>query len=125
VFSMHDMLAESASDAPRTRAVFLTYAGDTETATEWDLAELDARARAIAEQLTRRYDGGDRLLLLYPPGLDFLAAFFACGYAGMAAIPAYPPDPTRLDRTLPRLLDIIRDAGARRAHHRASRVADG
>ncbi len=55
----------------------------------------------------------DRALLLYPPGLDYIAAFFGCLYAEVIAVPAYPPDPYRLSRTLPRLLSIIQDSNAR------------
>jgi acyl-CoA synthetase (AMP-forming)/AMP-acid ligase II len=73
----------------------LTYAG------------LDLRARAIAAVLMRLGAGGQRALLLYPPGLDFIAAFFGCLYAGVVAVPAYPP---RSARALPRLLEIARDA---------------
>jgi acyl-CoA synthetase (AMP-forming)/AMP-acid ligase II/acyl carrier protein len=73
-------------------------------------AELDARARAIAAELTERGLRGERALLLYPPGLDLIAAVFGCLYAGTVAVLAYPPDPGRLDRTLPRLLSIQADA---------------
>ncbi len=50
---------------------------------------------------------------LYAPGLDFIAAFMGCVYAGVVAVPTYPPNPAQLDRTLPRLRAIARDAGAR------------
>jgi acyl-CoA synthetase (AMP-forming)/AMP-acid ligase II len=70
-------------------------------------AGLDLRARAIAAALERLGAGGQRALLLYPPGLEFVAAFFGCLYAGVVAVPAYPP---RSARTLPRLLEIARDA---------------
>uniref|UniRef100_K3WAG2 AMP-dependent synthetase/ligase domain-containing protein n=1 Tax=Globisporangium ultimum (strain ATCC 200006 / CBS 805.95 / DAOM BR144) TaxID=431595 RepID=K3WAG2_GLOUD len=34
---------------------------------------------------------GDRVLLVYPPGLDFIIAFLACLRAGIVAVPVYPP----------------------------------
>jgi amino acid adenylation domain-containing protein len=72
---------------------------------------LDRRARAIAVQLRRAgVSEGDRALLLYPPGEEFLAAIFGCMCAGVVAVPAFPPDPLRLDRTLPRLLAMVADA---------------
>src|SRR5678815_5340044 len=74
-------------------------------------AELDAQARRIAVLL--RLSGvspGDRALLLYPPGLEYIAGFFGCLYAGVVAVPAYPPQPSQLARTLPRLLSILADA---------------
>ena len=72
--------------------------------------ELDRRARAVAASLQQKLRPGDRALLLYPPGLDYVAGFFGCLYAGVIAVPAYPPDPARLTRTLPRLLSIAADA---------------
>lgn len=34
---------------------------------------------------------GDRVLLVYPPGLEFIVAFLACLRAGAVAVPVYPP----------------------------------
>jgi amino acid adenylation domain-containing protein/non-ribosomal peptide synthase protein (TIGR01720 family) len=74
--------------------------------------ELARRAQAIAAQLRLAGAKGERALLLYPPGLEFIAGFFGCLYAGVVAVPAYPPDPTKLNRTLPRLQAIVADAQA-------------
>lgn len=76
-------------------------------------AELDRRARAIGARLQEAGATGERVLLLYPPGIDFTAGFFGCLYAGAVAVPTYPPEPERLERTLPRLRAIAQDAGAR------------
>ena len=59
---------------------------------------LDARARTLGAWLQRLGAEGERALLLYPPGLDFVAAFFGCLYAGVVAVPAYPPRSPRRDR---------------------------
>jgi acyl-CoA synthetase (AMP-forming)/AMP-acid ligase II len=75
-------------------------------------AELDSRARAIAAVLQYADLVGERALLLYAPGLNYIAGFFGCLYAGAVAVPAYPPDPARLDRTLPRLQTMAADADA-------------
>jgi acyl-CoA synthetase (AMP-forming)/AMP-acid ligase II len=72
-------------------------------------AALDGRARSIAALLQRVAGRGDRVLLLYPPGLEYVAAFLGCLYAAVVAVPVYPPNP-RLERTLSRLLAIVRDA---------------
>lgn len=53
--------------------------------------ELDLRARAVAASLQARVEPGDRALLLFPPGLEFIVAFFGCLYAGVVAVPCYPP----------------------------------
>ncbi len=74
-------------------------------------AELDERARAIAARLRQTLKPGARALLLYPPGLGFIAAFVGCLYAGVVAVPAHPPHAARLKRSLPRLRAIVRDAG--------------
>ena len=93
----------------------------------WSFAEVDRRARAIAAVLAERGFAGERALMLYPPGLDFIAAFFGCLYAGVIAVPAYPPDPTRLEASLPRLLAIARDArpAALLTNAMVAMVADG
>lgn len=54
-------------------------------------AQLDVRARAIAAALQRSIVPGDRVMLVYPPGLEFIAALFGCFYAGAIAVPVYPP----------------------------------
>lgn len=75
-------------------------------------AELDRRASAIAAGVAAAgARPGDRAILLMPPGFDYIGAFFGCLYAGLVAVPAYPPNPVQLDRSLPRLLAIVRDAG--------------
>src|SRR6516164_4091548 len=50
---------------------------------------------------------GSRALLLFPPGLEFISAFFGCLYAGVVAVPAYLP---RLNRPMTRLQSIVADA---------------
>lgn len=72
--------------------------------------ELDISARAIAATLQARSKPGDRALLLYEGGLPFVSAFFGCLYAKTIAVPAYPPNPFRLQRSLERLMGIVRDA---------------
>ncbi|WP_197529046.1 aminotransferase class I/II-fold pyridoxal phosphate-dependent enzyme [Aeoliella mucimassa] len=72
-------------------------------------AELDQRARAIASRLQRAGLSGGRALMLYPSGLDFIAAFFGCLYAGVTAVPAYPP---RRNRNADRIERVVRDAKA-------------
>ncbi|HEY9693240.1 MAG TPA: amino acid adenylation domain-containing protein [Oculatellaceae cyanobacterium] len=87
-----------------------TFLPDGET-TEVSLTyqELDKQSRAIASHLQALNLAGERALLLYPAGLDYLAAFFGCLYAGVVAVPAYPP---RNKRNTPRIQAIVRDAQA-------------
>ncbi len=77
---------------------------------EWTYADLDRKARAIAAALQSMDLEGERALLLYPSGLDFVAAFFGCLYAGVTAVPAYPP---RRNRNMARIDSIANDAQAK------------
>jgi acyl-CoA synthetase (AMP-forming)/AMP-acid ligase II len=71
--------------------------------------DLDIQARSVAAMLQSTLKQGECPLLLYPPGLEFITAFCGCLYAGVVAIPAYPP---RDNRSLLRLQAIAKDAGA-------------
>ncbi len=75
--------------------------------------QLEQQAKRIAADLQKRQLVGERVVLIYIPGLDYIASFFACLYAGVVAVPAYPPDPSRLERTLPRLQAIVQDCQAK------------
>ncbi|OCQ19651.1 non-ribosomal peptide synthetase [Pseudoalteromonas luteoviolacea] len=72
--------------------------------------QLDYRARQIGAQLSLHFDKGDRALLLYNSGFEFIEAFFACLYAGVVAVPVYPP---KKNQNIARLRSIIFDAGAK------------
>jgi amino acid adenylation domain-containing protein len=69
--------------------------------------ELDRAARSVAALLEQHSAIGDRVLLLFPQGLDFIIALCACFYSGRVAVPAYPPRP---NRGTDRLIGIIQDA---------------
>ena len=69
---------------------FVSESGDKEIVT---YADLDRRARGIAGQLSDLRLGGERAMLLYPPGLDYIAAFYGCLYAGVIAVPGVPAGP--------------------------------
>jgi len=73
-------------------------------------AELDREARTIAALLQTCCASGQRALLIYPTGLEFIAAFFGCLYAGVIAVPVPPPTAAQQQRTFPRLRAIANDA---------------
>jgi acyl-CoA synthetase (AMP-forming)/AMP-acid ligase II len=88
--SMADLLRRRAAEQPNERAyVFLSERGGEEAALTF--GDLERRASAVAAQLAGRSQKGDRALLMFPPGLDFIVAFFGCLMAGVIAVPIMPP----------------------------------
>lgn len=109
-----DLLEAHANDRPAQVAYQFLVAGDIDGPAEiltW--AELHRRVQAVAGVLQDAGAAGDRALLLYHQGLDFIVAFLGCLAAGVVAVPAYPPEPGRLERTLGRLRAVAADCGAR------------
>jgi amino acid adenylation domain-containing protein len=110
--------ARAAAEGARCAYTFLADGG--EEAATLTFAELDLRARAIAADLTARLrrlgrqglPAGERALLLFPAGLDFVAAFLGCLYAGVVAVPCGAPRPGRGSG---RLAALLRDARPRLA----------
>ena len=103
-----DILRYRATREEAQRAyTFLTDGESQEDSVTY--GELDRRARAVGAWLQSSGAVGERVLLLLPPGLEYIAAFFGCLYAGAVAVPAYPP---RLNETWHRLRSIAGDAQA-------------
>ena len=82
---------------------------DTDQVVTLTYSDLDRKAKAVAARLQSIEATGTRVLLLYPPGLDYITTLFGCLYAGVVFVPAFPP---RNNRNLPRLQAIVADAGA-------------
>jgi 8-amino-7-oxononanoate synthase/acyl carrier protein len=80
-------------------------------------AELERQAKAIGAWLQSQGMQGQRALLVYPPGMEFVTAFFGCLFGGVVAVPVYPP---RLNRSLTRIQAIVADAEAKVALTTAS-----
>jgi thioester reductase-like protein len=115
--SSHDDLCAAldrhATERPDGLALRFLHDGEVDgAATELTFAALRVRAHGVAVALQQRLVPGARALLLYEGGADFVTAFLGCLYAGIIAVPAYPPDPRRMHRTLPRLRAIVDDARA-------------
>lgn len=102
-----NLLQYRALEQPQQVAFTFVKSGQTQIDTI-TYEQLDCRAKAIATQLRSLGIGsGERALLLYPSGLDYIAAFFGCLYAKVVAVPAYPPRP---NQSLYRILAIVKDA---------------
>jgi acyl-CoA synthetase (AMP-forming)/AMP-acid ligase II/acyl carrier protein len=104
---MVELLAGQAAEQ-RDRTAF-TFLDDRGGATQITFGELERRARAIAARLQLELRPGDRALLVFPAGLEFISAFFGCMYAGVVAVPATYPKPKR---PMPRLQRIALDCDA-------------
>ncbi len=104
-----ELLQQRAISQPTTIAY--TFLSDGAAApVSMTYGQLAQQARAIAALLQQRQATGSRALLLYPPGLDFIAAFMGCLYAGVVAVPMYPP---RRNQRANRLQGAIQSADAR------------
>ena len=104
--SFVDLLETRASEEPSSKPAYI-FLEDGETSEQRiSYPEMDLRARAVASLLMSMTTPGDRVMIIYPPGIDYIAAFFGCLYAGVVAVPAYPPAGKR---GWPRLQAIIAD----------------
>lgn len=103
-----DILAYRAKNQCEQIAYKFLHRGETESE-KLTYKDLDFKAREIATYLQSLNADGKRALLLYSPGLEFVIAFFGCLYAGVVAVPAYPPRP---NQKILRLKAIIEDAQA-------------
>ena len=103
-----EILQARARQQPNDRIFVFLKDGETESA-ELTYFQLDRQARVIAAHLQSLNLAGERALLLYPSGLEFIGAFLGCLYAGVIAVPAYPPRP---NRSFQRIQSIVQDAQA-------------
>lgn len=101
-----DLLDGRANAQPDKRAFIFLQNGESESAS-LTYFQLQQRSQTIAAYLQSFLAKGDRVLLLYPPGLDFVCAFLGCLYAGVVAVPADLPRPKR---PLSRVRAIVADA---------------
>ncbi len=85
-----DRLQYWANTRPNSIAFHFTD-GETNDDLSLTYAQLDHAARAVAVELLKDLKPGDRAILMYPPGLDFVIGYFGCLYAGCVAVPAFPP----------------------------------
>lgn len=104
-----ELLSYRACNQPEQKAYTFLKGGEAKVV-ELNYQQLHLQAQTIAGHLQSIEAAGERCLLLYQPGLEFIAAFFGCLYANVIAVPAYPP---RRNQNLSRLQAIVTDAGAK------------
>ena len=106
-----ELLSERAARQPERTA--LTFLGDGENVTRtFTYGSLHQHVRAVGARLAERAAPGDRALLLFPNGPDYVVSFLACLYAGLIAVPAYPPPSSSLQHWS-RLVSIAKDGAPR------------
>lgn len=105
---LRDILRSRAASSPQAIAyVFLSQYLKTQFI--WTYETLHQRAQTIQARLHDECRKGDRVLLSFAPGPEFIAAFFACQYAGLIAVPI--PFVKR-DTDMARMLAVAHDTGA-------------
>jgi amino acid adenylation domain-containing protein len=104
-----------ASTRPNDTALIVVRPEDSESGAAVDTRisyrTLDRHVRALAGVLQERFPVGERALLLLDNDEHYVISFFACLYAGLIAVPIFPPESTR-EQHLARLLAIATDAKA-------------
>jgi acyl-CoA synthetase (AMP-forming)/AMP-acid ligase II len=107
--SLPEIVATHAERRPQCRAYTFMESGERD-GDQLTWATLDERRRAVAAAISRVVPRGARVLLLFPPGIEFVPAFLASLTAGTIAVPSYPPGGHRADRLVARLRGMIADA---------------
>lgn len=102
-------LDRHAYEKPDTPA-FRFIRGPDFSTTDLSFAALRAQALRVAQALRARHAEGNRVLLVLPPGGDYIAGFLGCLYAGAIAVPIYPP---RRNRPPERFATVARNSAAR------------
>ncbi|UCH97346.1 MAG: fatty acyl-AMP ligase [Candidatus Aminicenantes bacterium] len=104
-----EILGWRAEHQPERQAYTFLVDGETEEVSVTYKA-LNRQVQAAAAKLQSLGRIGDRAILLYPPGPEFIAAYLGCLYSGIIAIPLYPPHPVRLEQTMPKIMAVLNDA---------------
>ncbi|XP_051854330.1 disco-interacting protein 2 homolog A isoform X4 [Antechinus flavipes] len=103
-----DVLQWRAQTTPDHPLFLLLNAKGTVTSTA-TCVQLHKKAERVAAALTERgrLNVGDHVALVYPPGVDLIATFYGCLYAGCVPITVRPPHPQNLATTLPTVKMIV------------------
>lgn len=105
-YTLCDILTLRAQKTPDKVAFIFLKDGETEEE-KITYRQLYEQAWKVAHSIrSRGIQPGERALLLFPPGLEFVKTLFGCFYAGIYAVPAYPP---RKNRSFSRIISIVND----------------
>ncbi|CAL8265836.1 unnamed protein product [Lota lota] len=105
---MQDVLQWRAQATP-DHPLFLVLNAKGAVASSASCLQLHKRAERVAVALTEkgRLNAGDHVALVYPPGIDLIATFYGCLYAGCVPVTVRPPHPQNLATTLPTVKMIV------------------
>jgi acyl-CoA synthetase (AMP-forming)/AMP-acid ligase II len=108
-----DALMHWTKKTPEKMALsFLNEKGDVSVSLTY--RDISAKSSNLASHLLKAgVTQGDRVLLVYPPSLDFIVAFLGCLKAGVIAVPTFPPDPSKLSKDIAMFSTITSSCGAK------------
>ncbi|MGB4852716.1 MAG: beta-ketoacyl synthase N-terminal-like domain-containing protein, partial [Ignavibacteria bacterium] len=107
--TLTELLRWRAENQPDKTAFVFLEEGEREGGS-FSYKELDIRAKSIAARLQSLNLKGERALLIYESGLEYLDSFFGCLYAGVISVPLHLPGK---NKSLSRISAIAKDSGAK------------
>jgi len=110
------VLESQAANNPEKIAFLESVSISTEE-NEISYRTLSERVKSLAFSISQQCNFGDRVIILMPNSIDYVVGFFACVYAGVIAVPAYPPHKKKRDWS--RLNSIVNDCKPIMALHQA------
>ncbi|CEK12188.1 fatty acyl-AMP ligase [Legionella hackeliae] len=86
-----ELFRHRTQDFPDSYLYYFSDTGLQKNNRAYTYAELEKKIITTAALIQEYTSPGDRVLMIFAPGLDYMIAFWACLYAGVLAVPAYPP----------------------------------
>lgn len=105
--TMVEIFEKNCSDNPEKIIYYYLEDGLNETE-RITFSRMNLRVKAVAAALQERCVKGDRALMLFPSGIEFIVSLFGCFYSGIIGVPTYPP---RKNRMFDRFEAIVHDCG--------------
>lgn len=109
----HALEHHAIANPERTVYAFASEKGEIEQSLTWQ--QLKEKVDTLTGYLRTRHQlqAGERVLLVYPPSIEFAVAFAACMRAGLIPVPVYPPNLARADHGMNVFNRISADSDAR------------
>lgn len=101
-----NILDKQAAEQPQSTAFTFHHQQEQDSIT---FAQLETNSKALALSMRNYVKPGERAILLCPAGLEYIQLFFACLYAGIVAVPLYPP---HIKQRSDRIRSVMNDSGA-------------